>query len=232
MSAIFTGKLQFGLVSIDIKLMTAEDRFHSIKLRQLDRKTKQPITMKKSSTDIIRAYDCGDKCTFVQIDEVPTAPKSEILNIQSFVPVVDLPLTMLDKAYFVESTKTTRKAYTLLLTVLESQQKCAIAKMVLRGKTTNIAVLAQDSGLVAFTLRPVRKYQAPVESVSEKEIDMAETLVESMSGFIDDIDFSQPEHDELVSIIDTKIANNDVIRISDEPEHVSDIQDVLKMAMA
>lgn len=231
MRAVFTGKLQFGMVSIDIKLYTAQAREETIKLRQLDKETLEPVRITKSSKNIVRGYDCGEGSYVIVENVLEKARKSESIEIQSFVPIVDLPLTMLDKSYFIESSATTRKAYSLLNTVLDSQQKVAIAKMVLRGVTTNVAIMPQDSGLVAFTLKQVRKFEAKQVEISDQEIDMAEQLVESMTGFIGDVDFSQPEQDTLKNFIQERIQAGDIVRCSKEETKVVDIQDVLKKAI-
>lgn len=143
------GKIQFGLVSLDVSLERAVlDR--SLNFNQFDKNTKQRISRKVTnqdgdevfSDDIIRGFTSEDegKVVLFTDDEFKTLKGNleHSIEILSFIPSAQLPgSTSLGTKYYVlprGSGKSKNKAYRLLVSAMHSSNVFAVVRYVLRSK--------------------------------------------------------------------------------------------------
>ncbi|WP_216911553.1 Ku protein [Nocardia noduli] len=225
MRAIWKGSIAFGLVNVPVKVYTATEdhdiRFHQVHAADGGRiKYDRVCTICGKSVqyaDIDKAYESpeGDKVVLTDDDfsKLPVAEKHEIPVLQ-FVPSDQIDPIFFDKSYYLEPDSTTPKAYVLLATTLDRIDRTALVHFTLRQKTRLAAMRVRDGVLVLQTLLWPDEVRAvefeSLDGVSEprsQEIDMAETLVATMSDDFDPTLFKDEYQIELKKVLDEAIAS-------------------------
>ncbi|WP_405177042.1 Ku protein [Nocardia sp. NBC_01377] len=225
MRAIWKGSIAFGLVNVPVKVYTATEdhdiRFHQVHAADGGRiKYDRVCTICGKSVqyaDIDKAYESpeGDKVVLTDDDfsKLPVAEKHEIPVLQ-FVPSDQIDPIFFDKSYYLEPDSTTPKAYVLLATTLDRIDRTALVHFTLRQKTRLAAMRVRDGVLVLQTLLWPDEVRAvefeSLDGVSEprsQEIDMAETLVATMSDDFDPTLFKDEYQIELKKVLDEAITS-------------------------
>lgn len=220
--ATWSGSINFGIISIPVKLYSAVEDGSSIKFRQLNADTKNPIKMKKVDSvtgadvkDTVKGYEIS-KGEFVVVTDDEIADllpdKNSTIELMTFLDEDEIESVYIEKPYYL-GTDGAEKPYRLLEQALRNKKKIGIGKVVMRSKEYLCIIKPEkDSGLSVSTLRwknQVRSnYEiAPKEvELSEAEIALAENLIEAM---ISDIDISEIEEtytEELKALIEDKAA--------------------------
>ena len=114
------------------------------------------------------------------------------IDIEEFVDLADIDPIFYDAAYFLAPDKATTKPYALLAEAMERSQKVGIARFVMRSKQYLAAVRPKDGRLLLSTMvyaDEVNDAETINEldglegvEVSDREVGMAEQLIESLSG--------------------------------------------------
>jgi DNA end-binding protein Ku len=197
--SIWKGSITFGLVNIPVGLYSAETR-DEIHFKMLDKKTMSPIHYKRVSeesgkevdwNDIVRGYEFSPGKYVVMSDEdlKRAAPEAtQTIDIVDFVDMDEISPLYFDKPYYLGPDKKGTKAYALLREVLRRTNKVGIAKVVIRTRQYLAAVVPRGELLTLELLRFAHELRDPSEldipkgkeGVSERELDMAERLVEGM----------------------------------------------------
>lgn len=197
--AIWKGSITFGLVNIPVGLYSAETR-DEIHFKLLDKKTKSPIHYKRVAEesgkevaweDTVRGYEFSPGKFVVMSDEdlKRAAPEAtQTIDIVDFVDMDEISPLYFDKPYYLGPDKKGAKAYALLREVLRRQNKVGIAKVVIRTRQYLAAVVPRDEVLTLELLRFAHELRDPSEldipkgkgGVTDRELDMAERLVEGM----------------------------------------------------
>jgi DNA end-binding protein Ku len=199
--AIWKGSISFGLVNIPVGLYSAETR-DEISFKLLDQKTMSPIHYKRVSEEsgkevpwdqTVRGYEFQKGKYVVMSDEdlKRAAPEAtQTIDIVDFVDLEDIDPLYFDKPYFLAPDSKGTKAYALLRETLRRTGKVGIAKVVIRTRQYLAAVVARgDSDVLTLELmRYAHELRDPSEldvprgksGVSDKELQMAERLVEGM----------------------------------------------------
>lgn len=224
MRSIWKGAVAFGLVNVPVKVYSATED-HDIHFHQVHAADGGRIKYDRKCTvcgksiayaDIDKAYESaeGERVIVTEDDlaKLPAAEKHEIPVLQ-FVPNSQLDPILFDKSYYLEPDSASPKAYVLLATTLAKIDQTAIVHFTLRQKTRLAALRVRDGVLVLQTLLwPDEIRAAEFSSLSkatkpsEKEVKMAETLVDSMSGDFDPSDFTDEYQVELRNYLDDLIA--------------------------
>jgi DNA end-binding protein Ku len=225
---IWNGTISFGLLNIPVQLFSGE-RSVDLHLRMLDGRTKQPIRYERVNSetgeevpwkDIVKAFEYS-KGSYVVIDEkdVKSAhpEATETVEIEAFVEHDSIDSRYFSKPYYLVPAKKAEKGYVLLRETLKKTRKIGIAKVVIRTRQYLAAVMPQENALL---LNLMRFPQEIVESedfaipgdapskyrIAPKEIDMAESLVDSMSTKWNPKDYKDDFREKLRDVIDKQIA--------------------------
>lgn len=225
--AVWSGSISFGLVNIPVKLYPAISR-KTVQFNQLDSRTGARIKMKRVSSldgeevpydQIVKGYELasGEYVT-VSDDEMAALDPAAVrtIEIEEFVDLADIDPLFYDTAYYLAPDKTTAKAYKLLATAMERTQKVGIARFVMRTKQYLAAVRPKDGMLVLSTMvyadevNPAGSVEgidavANVE-VNERELTMAEALIESLSETFVPDKHRDTYRDAVLSLIERKAA--------------------------
>ncbi|GAB0105707.1 Ku protein [Nocardia sp. JMUB6875] len=225
MRSIWKGSIAFGLVNVPVKVYTATED-HDIKFHQVHAVDGGRIKYERVCTvdgqpvqysDIDRAYESPDGDRVILTDEdfakLPAAEKHEIPVLQ-FVPSEQIDPILFDKSYYLEPDSTTPKAYVLLAKTLERVDRVALVHFTLRQKTRLGALRVRDGVLVLQTLLWPDEVRSvafdKLDDVAEpkkQELQMAETLVDTLSDDFDPSLYVDEYQIELKKLLDEAIAS-------------------------
>lgn len=222
MRSIWKGALTFGLVNVPVKVYSAiED--HDVPLHQVHAEDGGRIRYARTCevcgqtvayADIDRAYVEDGQTIVLTKDDIAALPaeKSREIDVVEFVPSDQVDLLTLDRPYYLEPDSKSPKAYVLLRKTLESTDRTAIVRFTLRQKTRLAALRVRGDVLVLQTLLwadEVREANFPSlqedVTISDKELELSASLVESYSSDFDPDSFVDEYQKELRTLIDAKI---------------------------
>lgn len=234
MRPIWSGTISFVLVNIPVRLYTAtEERsinFNLLHKGDLSRIRYSRICEVENKEvpyeDLVRGYEY-QKGEYVVIDDEDLAkadPKrSKSIEIVDFANVDDIDTIYYAHPYYLEPEEGAEKAYTLLRDALAKSSKVAIAKFVLKDKE-HLAVLRPDADIIvlqqlrfAHEIRKPEGLKIPKEKVEEKELQLALSLIEKLTGKFEPSKFKDDYYDTLMKIIETKAKGKLIKPLSAEP---------------
>lgn len=225
---IWNGSISFGLLNVPVQLHSGE-RSVDLSFRMLDSRDKSPIRYERVNSEtgeevpwkeIVKAFEYA-KGSYVVIDEEDirkAAPDAtETVEIETFVERAAIDPRYFDKPYYLVPAKKAEKGYVLLREILARTGKIGIAKVVIRTRQYLAALMPHDKALVLNLMRfPQELVDAdelhlpaggPAKwKVSEREMAMAEQLIESMTAAWNPADYSDDFRSRLRKIIDGEIA--------------------------
>lgn len=237
---IWSGTLSFGLLNVPIQLMSGERRT-DISFRMLDSRNNKPVRYERVNSDtgeevpwkdIVKAYEY-EKGSYVVLDEndiKAAAPEShETVEIEAFVDAESISPNYYEKPYVLLPGKKAEKGYVLLRETLAKTGKIGIARVVIRTREYLAAVMPQDGALIMVLLRypqevvDVHDFNIPEKSaaeyrVSPKELEMAEQLIESMSGKWKPEDYRDEFRARLHQVIEKRLKQKGVVSAPEETE--------------
>lgn len=226
---VWSGTISFGLVAIPIKLFHAVSR-KSVSFNQLDDRTMSRIKLRKVSAEtgeevpdehIVKGYEIS-KGRYIVVDPdelepfIPAATKS--IELQEFVDLDEIDPVYFDAAYIVAPDRTP-KPYALLARAMEAANKVAIGRFVMRNKQYVAALRAADGVLLMSTMVfadevvPLAAVDelgaAKGVEVSDKEVLMAEALVESLSAEFEPAKYRDEYREQVLDLIERKAAGEE-----------------------
>jgi DNA end-binding protein Ku len=160
--------------------------------------------------------------------------------MQEFVDASDIDAIYLDKAYYLGPDEAGKMPYALLLEALKRAKKVGVAKMVMRDKEYAL-IRPVDQVLVLNTMHypdEIRKPEGiglPSSEVKlgDRELEMADLLVKSMSGEFQPAEFHDTYREELLEMIRTKAEGAEYQPVEAKllPTNVTDIVARLKASI-
>ena len=231
--SIWTGAISFGLINIPIQLFSAKEA-ESLSFRMLDKRDNSPIGYKQINKStgkevdrkfIVKGFEYEPN-QFVILDEddfeAANPKQTKTVDIEDFVEFDQLDPLLFEKPYYLVPAKNGEKGYVLLRKVLQKTKKAAVARFVLRKKQHLVAIMARGDYLILEMLRYAQevrevdqaKFLEDVDfgkvKISEKEIHMAENLVDGMTTDWDPDKYHDTYNDDLLKRIETKVRKGDV----------------------
>jgi len=222
--AIWKGSISFGLVNIPVGLYTAESR-DEVSFNMLDRRTKSRIHFKRVNEegkevaweDIVKGYEfeSGQYVILSDEDLKRAAPEAtQTIDIVDFVDLDEISPLYFDKPYYLGPDKKGARAYALLREVLRRTNKVGIAKVVIRTRQYLAAVVARGEDVLTLELlRYAHELRDPGEldvpsgkqGISERELEMAERLVEGMVEAWDPEKYKDDYRKDLMKMIEERV---------------------------
>jgi DNA end-binding protein Ku len=222
--AIWSGAINFGLVTIPVKLQTAirtndlrfnflhktdEGRINNVRRCSLDG---EEVTY----DDIVRGYEY-EKGRYVILSDDdlksvnPEATQS--VDIVQFVDLAEINPMYFDKPYYLEPDKRGRHAYALLREALKTSGKVGIAKVVIRSREHLAALKPNGDALVlelmhfADEIVDQSTLEFPAqETPLENEMKMAMMLIDTMAAAFDPEQFRDEYRDQVLAMIEARAA--------------------------
>ena len=238
---LWKGAISFGLVHIPVALYSATTS-QSIDFDWLDKRTMDPVGYKrinkKTGKEIAREnivkgveYEDGEYVVLSDKEIADAYPKTtQTIEIETFVPANGIPFLYLERPYYVAPINRGAKVYALLRETLQRSGRIGVARVVIQTKQHLAALVPVGPGLVLNLLRwgtdirpwtelPLPSEDAKKAGLNEREIKMAEQLVEDMSADWDPDEYKDEFKDEILRLVDRKVAAGQTETVTQiEPE--------------
>lgn len=225
--ALWKGAISFGLVHIPVEMFSAE-KPSELDLTMLDRRDFAPIGYKRVNKetgkevtwdDIVKGYEYepGEYVVLSEEDlKQANVEATQSIDIVTFVDAREVPLSYYERPYYLAPTKGGEKVYALLRETLRKADKIGVAQVVIRTKQHLAALFAMDEVIVLNTLRYAEELRAPSELVlpeahskkfgpTDKEIQMALSLVEGMSEAWEPERFHDTYREDVLALVKKKV---------------------------
>jgi DNA end-binding protein Ku len=219
--SIWKGSISFGLVNIPVGLYSTEKREEQLPLHLLDQRNMARVRYKRVNEEngkevpweeTIRGYEVEGGHYVVLSDEDlqrASPEKTQTVDILDFVDLDEISPVYFDKPYYLAPDKKGAKSYALLRETLKRTGKVGIATVVIRTKQYLAAVIAQDDVILLDLLRYAHELRSPDEldlpagkqGVSERELEMAERLVQGMVDTWEPERYKDTYHRDLLAVI-------------------------------
>lgn len=247
MRSIWTGSIAFGLVNIPIKMYSAtqaseldldmlDDKDHAnIRFLRVNEKTGKEVKWEH----IVKGYKYNDD--YVVLDnkdfELASPKKNKIIEISEFVKETDVDSIYFETPYYLEPDKSGVRAYALLREALKKTQKAGIATFVMRSKESLALIKSMNDVIVLNKIRfheEIRDHKdlslPAKEEVKPKELQMAISLIDQLTGKFDISQYKDTYTDSLLKIIKAKAKGVKVKAPKLEVVHSKkqDLMDLLK----
>jgi DNA end-binding protein Ku len=252
---MWRGAIQFGLVTIPVRLFLATESrgglsfnmLHADDLKRIQMKVHCPDHGEIKRSDTVRGYEWS-KGQYVVLEErdfeaVPLKTVRSI-EIEQFVPARrdDAGSRFVKQSYYLEPEPVGRKAFQLLRTVLADSELQAVCKIVLKDREQLAALDPFGPTMLLSTLywpdevRDVADLDIPQEEAEFKpaEVEMARQLVDALTGEFDASRYRDEYREALLGVIDSKIAGRPLEAPAPEPERskLTDLMAVLEASVA
>lgn len=240
--ALWKGAISFGLVHIPVALHSATSE-EGLDFDWLDKRGMDPVGYKrinkKTGKEVDREnivkgieYEDGQYVILSQEEISAAYPKAtQTIEIETFVSNTDIPFLYLARPYFVTPINKGAKVYALLREALRKTQRIGIARVVIQTKQHLAALIPSGPALVLNLLRwgneirgrenlnlPAEGMKA--EAITEKELKMAEQLINDMSSPWNPEEYRDSFKDEIMKLVRQKAETGDIQSVMqpEEPE--------------
>jgi DNA end-binding protein Ku len=224
MRPTWKGSISFGLVYIPIAVYPAT-REEKLSFRQLRKRDLSPIKYKKvaeadmkevPADEIVKGFEYERGRYIVLSDEDFEKVRIESthsIDITDFVEMDKVDPKFFYKPYFLEPGKGGEKAYALLHKALSGTGKIGIAKVVISNREYLASVKPDGLFLVLELMHFASEVLTPEElnrpktELNDKEVKMANALIESMSSDWDPQKYRDEYRDAVMEMIEQKAKN-------------------------
>ena len=247
MRPIWKGSISFGLVYIPIAVYPAT-REEKISFRQLRRTDLSPIKYKKvaeadmkevTADQIVKGFEY-ERGRYVVLSEEDfqkvRIESTHSIDITDFVELDQVDPKFFYKPYFLEPQKGGEKAYALLHKALSGTDKIGIAKVVISNREHLAAVKPDGLFLIlelmhfaGEILSAEELSRGPGTALNEKELKMAQALVDSMTVTWEPEKYRDEYKTAVMELIEQK-AKNKKIDVKPVVTHAStNVVDLVKV---
>ena len=252
--SMWRGAIQFGLVTIPIKLYVATESRGGLSFHLLHKECLNRIQMRIHCpehgeiprSETVRGFEYS-KGQYIVIgdedfDNVPLKTVRSV-EIAMFVDAArdSYGTTFIKQAYYIEPEAIGRKAFYLLKTVLAEEGLSAICKIVLKDREALAALNPYSKTMLLTTLywpdevRSIDELDLPEETSDFKpaEIAMAKQLVAAMRGDFSADDYKDEYREALMAVIEAKIGGQAVeVPVQAAPAtKITDLMSVLEASL-
>lgn len=249
--SMWKGVITFGMVSIPVRLYVATDS-NGISFRQLCAEHMSPIKYKRwcaegdhevSYGDIVKGYEVSsDNYVVIEdhdLDNLPL-PTAHAIEITEFVERGEINGGLYFKsAYYMEPEEVGKKPYALLKQALEETKKVAVAKIAFRDREHLAALSPLDGHMLMNTLHWPDEIRAldgikgvdTSVKISDRELQMAKTLVESLADTFDPARFQDNYKEALMQVVEAKVQGQETVS-APEPESAPRVMDLMEALKA
>jgi DNA end-binding protein Ku len=247
MRPTWKGSISFGLVYIPIAVYPAT-REEKLSFRQLRKTDLSPIKYKKvaeadskevPADEIVKGFEYERGRYVVLSDEDFEKVKIESthsIDITDFVDLQQVDPKFFYKPYFLEPQKGGEKAYALLHKALHGTGKIGIAKVVISNREHLAAVKPDGLFLIlelmhfaSEILTAEELNRGPSTALNEKELKMAQALIDSMSSDWEPEKYRDEYRTAMLEVIEQKAKNKKIPARAVTPPPSTNVVDLVKV---
>lgn len=243
----YKANISFGLVYIPVRL-TAAAREEDIRFHQLHKGCGGRIQYKKicskcgeevGKEDIEKGYEYskGHYVAFTEEELKKLQPaRDQSISIQQFVGLEEILPVYYNRTFFLEPDGAGR-AFALLYHALEKANKAGIAKAILNGQETLVALYAAHGMLLLATLfyaseiREGARVEGSEPTAAEKKL--ALQLIDSLSSPFLPEEYKHEKQERMEKAIETKLKGKKIIaeKPARKPAEIINLQEALQKSL-
>ena len=253
--SMWKGAIQFGLVTIPVKLYTATDSKSTISFNLLHEKDLSRINMKIwcpveeeiiPRSETVKGYEWApDQYVVIEEEDLENVPLATVrsIEIHQFVPRdtdAGTPTRFVKQAYYIEPDAIGRKAFALLKSVLADKGLTAICKIALRDREHLAALDPFGKTMLLSTIhwpdeiKSLDELDLPDEEPEFRAAEraMAEQLVAAMTEEFDPTQFRDEYKEAVLRVIEAKVEGKEVVQPeAPEPGNLVDLMAALQASV-
>ena len=246
--AMWKGAIQFGLVTIPVKLYLATESSYQVRFNMLHEKDLSRIQMKTycpvdddviSRSETVKGYEYApDKYVVITDEDLEKVPLKTVrsIEIEQFTKAKrdDAAVRFVKSAYYLEPDKVGRKAFHLLKSVLEDEGLTAICKVVIKDREALASLDPFADTMLLTTLhwpdeiRSTKDLDLPEEEPDFKpaELAMAKQLVSAMTGEFEPENYRDEYREALMKVIEAKMEGHEAV-VAEPVEETGNLIDLM-----
>jgi DNA end-binding protein Ku len=236
--------ISFGLINFPVRLYAAA-REKTLNFDYLRRRDLCPVRYARvcrstgeevAYREIVRGYQYrkGDYVVLEDKDfKSANVKKSRTIEVVDFAPLSEIDVMLFEKPFYVEPQKEAKKVYALFREALRRSGRVGVARFVLRTREHMGILKAEGEAIVLDQMRFGSELLSPKGldlpgsgELSEREIELALRLIESLSEPFDPGKFRDTYTDELKWIIEDK-ARGKAVQPREEKPEATEVSDLL-----
>lgn len=249
MRAIWSGAISFGMVTIPVKLYGATESkdisfnlLHSTcgtRLKQVRWCPTDEVEVPWNETARGYEYAKGQYVVLTDEDfEKLPLPSKHTIDLSAFVAESEIDPVFYERSYYLAPDERAEKPYALLLQALEEKKLTAIATITIRKKE-QLCVLRPQSGVMMLEtlyypdeIRAQPEVELKSAKVSDRELEMAFTLIELLRKPFDPEEYKDSYREALEQMIEAKMEGREVITAPEARDSkVIDLADALRKSV-
>jgi DNA end-binding protein Ku len=163
-------------------------------------------------------------------------PSKQTVELSAFVNADDIDPIFYEKSYYLEPDAKGVKPFALLMQALREKGLTGIAKIAVRNKEQLCALRPMDGTLILETLFypdeiRAEKAEIPDVQISEKELDMAFTLIDLLTEEFEPEKYKDEYREALMQVIDAKLEGEEMPEVAAKPAKVTNIMSALRASV-
>jgi DNA end-binding protein Ku len=248
--SIWNGTISFGLAHVPIKLYSATES-KTVSFREVHLSDGAPIEHRRLCSkegtevpykEVVKGFEVAeDEYVVLEKDEVKAAAgaRGKVIEIEEFVPGDEIDPIFVEKTYFV-GCRDDGDAYKVFQAALEQTGRVGIGRFTFHDREYLAAVRPLDGVLALHTLRFHDEIvdpgdldvTIPRKGPSQREVKMAEQLVESLHEKFDATDHEDTYREAVLDLIDRKAKGKKIERPEfEEREETDDLAAALQASL-
>src|SRR5215208_339571 len=251
---IWNGSLSFGLVNVPVSLTSAA-RDLDLHFRQLHKKDSAPIEQRRFCSkenaeveweEVARGFelDSGKQVVLTDLELASVQPrKTRTVEIEAFVDLADVDPIYFDHPWFLlpfGESEGTRRAYQLLVKVMESTERAALGRFVMRSKEYLVLVRPRD-GLLSLTtlmfsdeVRPTTGIGPGGRKPASKQVNPAGAVIEALAVDGDPERYTDCYRQRLTRVVRDKKKGKKIKAPTEpkQPKPAPDLMEALEQTLA
>lgn len=249
--SIWSGAVNFGLVSIPVKLYSAVSQ-KDVSFRQIDKRSGSRIKYKRVSEktgrevpyeEIGKGYEIS-KDEYVVFDqeelEELDPERTHTVDIEDFVELDEIDPIYFESTYYLAPGQGGNKAYSLLHKAFKDSGKIGVGKVVLRTKEYLCAIRPMGKVLVLSTMLypdeivpadSIKDMPDRHSNVTERELKAARQLIDSLAAEFEPEKYTDTYRERVLDAIDKK-AKGETLEIEAPAEAEPKVLDLMEALRA
>ena len=244
---IWSGSISFGLVNVPVKLYGAV-RQREVRFHMLHEKDGARINLKRFCAaedkevpyeEIVKGHEVGrHRYVTVTKEELEALdPKAtRTIEIEDFVDLDAIDPVYFESTYYLVPDRGAARAYSLLLRAMEQSGKVGVARFVMRTKEYLCAVRPMGDALAISTMNYADEIvsqeelgldELRLEKPKEKELGMAEQLVESLSAAWEPDRYHDTYREKVEELLRRKAEGEEVVAAPAEEERPAKVVNLI-----
>src|SRR5262249_29666432 len=165
---------------------------------------------------------------------------TKTIQIMEFVQEEEIDPLFFDKPYYLEPQKGGERAYALMRDALAHSKRVGIAKVVMKTKEHLAAVKAIGKMITLQTMRfaheivDASELNLPKADISQKEMDLANTLIDSMTDKFEPTKYKDEYYEKVMEVVQNKVQGVSPTAPAAAPKapgKVVDLMEILKQSL-